>query len=131
MRSTLRVASWAALAVAAMPALAQPAPRSPVAGSAASAPLPGGLPASASGFRSAFEGYPAFRDEPVRTWREVNDQVGRIGGWRTYARESQGGASAPAGAGHAGHGSGTPAPAAANRPAASGPSTGGHAGHGR
>lgn len=27
-------------------------------------------------------------DEPVG-WREANDKVGRIGGWRAYAREAQ------------------------------------------
>jgi hypothetical protein len=57
-------------------------------------------------YRSAFEGYRPFADEPVRPWRETNDTVGRIGGWKAYAREAQsgdarpiaGGASAPAAA---------------------------------
>ena len=31
--------------------------------------------------------YRAFKDEPVAPWREVNDRVGRIGGWKVYARE--------------------------------------------
>lgn len=31
---------------------------------------------------------PAAADKPV-TWREANDTVTRIGGWRTYAREAQ------------------------------------------
>ena len=68
-------------------------------------------------YRSAFEGYRAFADEPVRPWRETNDTVGRIGGWKAYARELQApdarpaaataGASAPtpasAGGGHSTH----------------------------
>lgn len=66
-------------------------------------------------YRSAFEGYRAFADEPVRPWRETNDTVGRIGGWKAYAREAQSGdarpaaagasapAAAPAGAAHSNH----------------------------
>lgn len=40
-------------------------------------------------YRSAFEGYRAFATEKVQPWRETNDTVGRIGGWRVYAREAQ------------------------------------------
>jgi hypothetical protein len=36
-----------------------------------------------------FENYQGWRDEPLQDWREVNDRVGEIGGWRTYLRESQ------------------------------------------
>jgi len=35
-------------------------------------------PPPASG--SAFEGYRPFRDEEMTPWREVNDEVGRLGG---------------------------------------------------
>jgi hypothetical protein len=38
-------------------------------------------------YRSAFEGYRPFRDIDVGSWRAMNDRVGEIGGWRTYARE--------------------------------------------
>jgi hypothetical protein len=38
---------------------------------------------------SPFDRYQAWRDEPLRDWREANDRVGEIGGWRTYLRESQ------------------------------------------
>ncbi|MDT3670600.1 MAG: hypothetical protein ROZ37_09735 [Aromatoleum sp.] len=32
-------------------------------------------------FRSALEGYRPYRaDEPLRDWREINDEVGRLGG---------------------------------------------------
>jgi hypothetical protein len=53
--------------------------------SVAQAPDPAGAPA----WRSAFEGYQPFAEAPVAPWRESNDTVGRIGGWRAYARESQ------------------------------------------
>jgi hypothetical protein len=49
-----------------------------------------------------FKQYQGWRDEPLQDWREANDRVGEIGGWRTYLRESQ-----PAGdaadQGHHGH----------------------------
>jgi len=40
-------------------------------------------------YRSPFAAYQADRVEKPRSWREVNDRVGDIGGWRIYARESQ------------------------------------------
>jgi hypothetical protein len=43
---------------------------------------------------SAFQRYRAHRDAPVGSWRDANDTVTRIGGWRAYARE----AAAPEGA---------------------------------
>ncbi|MFT4193951.1 hypothetical protein [Ottowia sp.] len=39
--------------------------------------------------RSAFEGYRAYAEPPAIDWRQANDTVGRIGGWRAYAREAQ------------------------------------------
>lgn len=36
-----------------------------------------------------FDRYQAWRDEPLRDWREANDRTGEVGGWRTYLRESQ------------------------------------------
>jgi len=36
---------------------------------------------------SVSRAYRAFQDEPVANWREVNDTVRRIGGWKVYARE--------------------------------------------
>ena len=54
--------------------------------------------AEAPAFRSALEGYQPYAEQPVAPWRESNDTVGRIGGWRAYAREAQQGASAPAAA---------------------------------
>jgi hypothetical protein len=39
-------------------------------------------------YTSPLGAYQAYTDEPVQSWREANDRVGRIGGWRTYAREA-------------------------------------------
>ena len=69
-------------------------------------------------YRSAFEGYQAYSDEKIAPWKESNDTVGKVGGWRAYAKEAQEpqapGARQPAAAGaavgagaanpHAGHG---------------------------
>lgn len=59
-------------------------------------------------YESVFTGYRAYSDEKLQSWREVNDEVGRIGGQ----------AGIFGGAGHAGHGgakpvTNTPPPAAA------------------
>jgi hypothetical protein len=50
-----------------------------------------------------FKHYQGWRDEPPEDWRQANDRVGEIGGWRTYLREAQqdGGGSDDA---HAHHG---------------------------
>ena len=49
-------------------------------------------PDARAAYRSAFEGYRGYGDEKPVPWREANDTVGRIGGWRAYAREAQGAA---------------------------------------
>ena len=38
-------------------------------------------------YRSALSGYEAYKEQPVQSWREANDKVGEIGGWRAYAKE--------------------------------------------
>ena len=43
---------------------------------------------------SPLRAYKAYADQPVESWREANDRVGRIGGWRAYAKEAQTGVSA-------------------------------------
>jgi len=45
-------------------------------------------------YTSALSEYKAYIDEPVQPWREANDLVGCIGGWRAYAREIRTGKSA-------------------------------------
>jgi hypothetical protein len=90
----IRIAAWSALlALPAGSALAQP---SGAATRSASAPASGAA-SSATSYRSAFEAYRAYGEQPVESWRAANDLVGRIGGWQSYARESQGAAAlAPA-----------------------------------
>ncbi|MBT9508670.1 hypothetical protein [Rhodoferax sp.] len=41
------------------------------------------------GYRSAFPDYRAYSEQPVVSWREANDSVGRLGGWREYAKEAR------------------------------------------
>lgn len=68
--------------------------------------------ASSISYASPLKGYQPFRDEKIQPWKESNDTVGRIGGWRAYAREAAGSAppatAAPTPDGaphpHAGHG---------------------------
>lgn len=70
-------------------------------------------------YRSALEGYQAFGDDKPIPWKEANDTVGKIGGWRAYAREAQ----QP----QAPDGKGTAAPVAPSAGNATNP----HAGHGK
>jgi hypothetical protein len=88
------VLSWAAPALAAAQqphaghAAGAPsaAASAPAAASTAATPKPASR--RAGGYRSAFDGYRGFEDAPPVPWREANDNVGRIGGWRAYAREA-------------------------------------------
>ena len=67
--------------------------RSP--GSANPAPTvrPDPLDAKASvpalSYRSSFARYRGLGEDKPVSWREANDAVARIGGWRVYAREAQ------------------------------------------
>ena len=47
-----------------------------------------GQPPSPLEFRSAFEGYKPYTEEKTIDWKQANDNVGKIGGWREYAREA-------------------------------------------
>ena len=73
------------LVATASPGIAQTAP-SPVMNMPAD-PLDASVKVPSSTYRSAFESYRPFRDIDVGSWRAMNDRVGEIGGWRTYARE--------------------------------------------
>ena len=66
-------------------------------------------------YSSAIDAYQAYADQQVQSWREANDRVGQIGGWRAYAKEIKTGKpasvkdAAPSSDPHAGHhGGGTP-----------------------
>jgi hypothetical protein len=61
--------------------------------------------ATGRSYRSAFEGYRPYAEEPVLPWAKSNEVVGQVGGWKAYAREAAGetapsgpAAAAPAGA---------------------------------
>ena len=64
-----------------------------LAASVAAAPRPDPLDPQASvpalSYRSALAGYRPLADSAPPSWREVNDTVRRIGGWRSYLREAQ------------------------------------------
>jgi hypothetical protein len=45
--------------------------------------------------RSALRAYRPLAEAPVGSWKEANERVNRIGGWRAYAREAARPASAP------------------------------------
>lgn len=47
-------------------------------------------------YRSAFDGYRHFAEEEVQPWKQTNDTVREIGGWRAYAREMREPAKVPA-----------------------------------
>ena len=47
-------------------------------------------------YESSFSQYRRLGDEKPVSWREANDTVARIGGWRVYAREAQQQDAAPA-----------------------------------
>ncbi|MCE9657961.1 MAG: hypothetical protein K8R60_05335 [Burkholderiales bacterium] len=81
-RAVLPTATFAALLTSL--AVSAQLPPAPAATGAAPAPT----------YRSAFDGYRRYQDQPVGSWRQANERVGRIGGWQAYAREAQ--ASGPA-----------------------------------
>jgi hypothetical protein len=71
--------------------LAQSTPSSP----SLSSPSPSEHPALSKQSTTAvqtnssyFSGYKPQQEVKVGNWRDANDQVGRIGGWRVYTREA-------------------------------------------
>jgi len=57
-------------------------------------------PVAPGEYRSALEGYQPYSESKTVPWKEANDTVGKIGGWRAYAKEA---AEGPGQQGHAGH----------------------------
>lgn len=76
-----------AMTVAATTAAAQTAPN-PLQPKRAGDPLDAGAAVPPLVYRSALAGYRALTVVEPMPWREANDQVGRIGGWRMYLREA-------------------------------------------
>ena len=81
--ATLRTALALAAGLAAAGAVAQgtaaPAVRDPADPRAEAPPL---------AHRSPFANYRVFTGDGPGSWRGVNDEVARIGGWKAYAREA-------------------------------------------
>lgn len=53
-------------------------------------------PPTARAYRSAFEGYRPLIDEPMRHWRDANDEMGRLGGHAGHAGSEAGTTARPA-----------------------------------
>jgi hypothetical protein len=52
-------------------------------------PLDPNASVPAPSYESPFSTYRRLGEDPPVSWREANDTVTRIGGWRAYAREAQ------------------------------------------
>lgn len=77
-------------------------------------PLNAGATVPAFAPPSPFADYRRHGDTTLRPWKDANDAVGRIGGWRAYAREAQQKTARPAPAAPAAAAaSDTPGPASA------------------
>jgi len=113
MSPSFHVAAAVLIGAGAQTALPQPAQKM-------AAPAASAASAAAPTYRSAFDGYRAYGEQPVMPWRQANDLVRQIGGWQAYAREGQGKEPADSTA--------TPTAAGASKPPASAAS-GNHAGH--
>lgn len=64
--------------------LAQAGPSAP----AAADPLDARAVVPPAAYESAFRHYRGHADIGLKPWKAANDEVGRIGGWRAYAREA-------------------------------------------
>lgn len=114
MPSAVHSALLAATLLATLAAQAQPAAKT-----AWPDPLDPKASVPALSYVSSFSQYRLLGDEKPVSWRDANDTVTRIGGWRVYAREAQ---------------QADPAPTAPSAPAAvptdkAKPMPAGHGGH--
>jgi hypothetical protein len=66
-------------------------------------PLDAQAKVPALAYESSLATYRRSSNDKPLSWREANDNVARIGGWRVYAREAQQPAAAPMPQGHDGH----------------------------
>lgn len=82
-RPGLLAAAWLAAAAGTH---AQPA--APAGTASAADPLQPGAAVPPLVYTSPLARYRAAREVEVGSWREANDTVARIGGWRAYAREA-------------------------------------------
>ena len=87
-RAACTAACLAALSTAALTAHAQLAAQ-PATSAAKPDPLDPKASIPTLGYESSFTQYRRLDDGKPVSWREANDTVTRIGGWRVYAREAQ------------------------------------------
>lgn len=73
MRSYPAFLLYGAFALISLPAIAQ-------SNSATPDPVQSGAREPEMKYESAFERYVPYREQPLATWRDVNDEVGRVGG---------------------------------------------------
>lgn len=71
-------------------------------------------PSLALPYRSVFDGYQRFNEQPLASWSQSNATVEKIGGWRVYAKEARQPDTSDS----------------AKKPAAPNPKPGGHDAHG-
>ena len=76
-------------------------------------------------YQSPFRDYRPFDDAKPIPWKDANDEVGRIGGWRAYAKEASETPSAQPTA------PADKAPATVSKPSVPGNPHAGHQGHGQ
>lgn len=92
--SAAQVALLAALSLGGLTAQSQPAAKAP-----RSDPLDPKATVPVLTYESSFSRSRLLAEEKPVSWREANDTVNRIGGWRVYAREAQQPDPTPAAAG--------------------------------
>lgn len=79
----------AALLAALLPVVGASAGGAPERGAVRPDPLDARASVPRVEYRSALAGYRPGGELKLGGWREANDNVARIGGWRAYAREAQ------------------------------------------
>ena len=79
-------------------------------------PMDAGASVPVTTYKSTFGAYRAQSEPEVAPWRDSNDTAARIGGWRAYAREAQGAATAPSVPAATPPAPAKPAPADAKKP---------------
>lgn len=110
---------------------AQPLPPSTLA-SKASEPKSDDQMPSGTAYRSAWDGYRPYADEPTVSWTAANERVKQIGGWRVYAQEAAADDPKPDGSGgHSDHGAsqGASKPATVESVPPRAPAPAGHSHH--
>lgn len=83
------------LVPAALAVISGAAPANPASPTRAD-PLDAGASTPAVQYRSPLADYRRHAEQPLGSWRQANETVTRIGGWRAYAREAAQTGAAPA-----------------------------------